>query len=125
MRVCPVCRAELNDFDSICEYCGTELPVNIEFESCLTKAETIFNLFERISKDSYKLTKADLVVTIIDSKTGETRKKTISDVSIDSKEKIVKLDKMTDGDIIELKLINVKSEDTIIKGITASDKFIY
>lgn len=60
MRVCPVCRAELNDFDSICEYCGTELPVNIEFESCLTKAETIFNLFERISKDSYKLTKADL-----------------------------------------------------------------
>lgn len=75
--------------------------------------------------NSYKLTKADLVVTIIDSKTGETRKKTISDVSIDSKEKIVKLDKMTDGDIIELKLINIKSEDTIIKGITASDKFIY
>lgn len=75
--------------------------------------------------NSYKLTKADLVVTIIDSKTGEARKKTISDVSIDSKEKIVKLDKMTDGDIIELKLINVKSEDTIIKGITASDKFIY
>ena len=75
--------------------------------------------------NSYKLTKADLVVTIKDSKTGETRKKTISDVSIDSKEKIVKLDKMTDGDIIELKLINVKSEDTIIKGITASDKFIY
>ena len=75
--------------------------------------------------NSYKLTKADLVVTIIDSKTGETRKKTISDVSIDSKEKIVKLEKMTDGDIIELKLINVKSEDTIIKGITASDKFIY
>ena len=60
MRVCPVCRAEVNDFDSICEYCGTELPVNVEFESCLTKAETIFNLFERISKDSYKLTKADL-----------------------------------------------------------------
>lgn len=60
MRVCPACRAELNDFDSICEYCGTELPVNIEFESCLTKAETIFNLSERISKDSYKLTKADL-----------------------------------------------------------------
>ena len=65
------------------------------------------------------------MVTIIDSKTGETRKKTISDVSIDSEEKIVKLDKMTDGDIIELKLINVKSGDTIIKGITASDKFIY
>ena len=60
MRVCPVCRAEVNDFDSICEYCGTELPVNVEFESCLIKAETIFNLFERISKDSYKLTKADL-----------------------------------------------------------------
>ena len=60
--------------------------------------------------NSYNLTKADLVVTIIDSKTGEERKKTISDVSIDSKEKIVKLDKMIDGDIIELKLINVKSE---------------
>ena len=60
MRVCPVCRAEVNDFDSICEYCGTELPVNVEFESCLTKAEKIFNLFERISKDSCKLTKADL-----------------------------------------------------------------
>ena len=60
MRVCPVCRAEVNDFDSICEYCGTELPVNIEFESCLTKVETILNFFERISYDSYKLTKADL-----------------------------------------------------------------
>ena len=67
----------------------------------------------------------DAFTALWDSKTGETRKKTISDVSIDSKEKIVKLDKMTDGDIIELKLINVKSEDTIIKGITASDKFIY
>ena len=60
MRVCPVCRAEVNDFDSICEYCGTELPVNIEFESCLTKVETILNFFERILYDSYKLTKADL-----------------------------------------------------------------
>lgn len=74
--------------------------------------------------NSYKLTKADLVVTIIDSKTGEIRRET-SNVSIDSKEKTVKLDKMTDGNIIELKLINVKSGDTIIKGITASDKFIY
>lgn len=60
MRVCPVCKAEVNDYDSICEYCGTELSVNIEFESCLTKVETILNFFERISYDSYKLTKADL-----------------------------------------------------------------
>lgn len=74
--------------------------------------------------NSYTLTSADLVVTITDNRTGETRKET-STISIDSQKKIVKLDKMTDGDIIELKLINVKSGDTIIKGITASDKFIY
>ena len=37
----------------------------------------------------------------------------------------IEIDKMADGDIIELKLINVKSGDTIIKGITASDKFVY
>ena len=74
---------------------------------------------------SYKLTSADLVVTITDSRTGETRKET-STISINTnKDNIKKLDKMTEGDIIELKLINVKSDDTIIKGITASDKFIY
>lgn len=74
---------------------------------------------------SYTLTSADLVVTITDSKTGETRKET-STISISNNtSNIVKLNKMTDGDIIELKLINVKSGDTIIKGITASDKFIY
>ncbi len=75
--------------------------------------------------NSYKLTSADLVVTITDSRTGETRKET-STISINTnKDNIKKLDKMTEGDIIELKLINVKSDDTIIKGITASDKFIY
>ena len=75
--------------------------------------------------NSYTLTSADLVVTITDSRTGETRKET-SNVSISNNaSNTVKLDKMIDGDIIELKLINVKSKDTIIKGITASDKFIY
>ena len=75
--------------------------------------------------NSYTLTSADLVVTITDSKTGETRKET-STISISNNtSNIVKLNKMTAGDIIELKLINVKSDDTIIKGITASDKFIY
>ncbi len=75
--------------------------------------------------NSYKLTSADLVVTITDSKTGETRKET-STISISNNtSNTVKLNKMKDGDIIELKLINVKSGDTIIKGITASDKFIY
>ena len=75
--------------------------------------------------NSYTLTSADLVVTIIDSKTGEIRKETSSVSISNNTSNTVKLDKMTDGDIIELKLINVKSEDTIIKGITASDKFIY
>lgn len=60
MRVCPVCRAEVNDYDSICEYCGSELPVNVEFESCLTKAEMIHNFFERTTIESYTLTKADV-----------------------------------------------------------------
>ena len=74
---------------------------------------------------SYTLTSADLVVTITDSKTGETKKET-STISISNNtSNTVKLNKMKDGDIIELKLINVKSGDTIVKGITASDKFIY
>lgn len=75
--------------------------------------------------NNYALTSADLVVTITDGKTGETRMIT-SNLSISNNTpNTIEIDKMADGDIIELKLINVKSGDTIIKGITASDKFVY
>lgn len=75
--------------------------------------------------NNYTLTSADLVVTITDGKTGETRMIT-SNISISNNTpNTIEIDKMADGDIIELKLINVKSGNTIIKGITASDKFVY
>lgn len=75
--------------------------------------------------NNYTLTSADLVVTIADGKTGETRMIT-SNISISNNtSNTIEIDKMADGDIIELKLINVKSGNTIIKGITASDKFVY
>lgn len=75
--------------------------------------------------NSYNLTAADLIVTITDGKTGETRVVT-NKVSINSgSPKTITMDKMQEGDIIELKLTNVSSGDTIISGITASDKFIY
>lgn len=75
--------------------------------------------------NNYALTSADLVVAITDGKTGETRMIT-SNLSISNNTpNTIEIDKMADGDIIELKLINVKSGDTIIKGITASDKFVY
>lgn len=75
--------------------------------------------------NNYALASADLVVTITDGKTGETRMIT-SNLSISNNTpNTIEIDKMADGDIIELKLINVKSGDTIIKGITASDKFVY
>lgn len=75
--------------------------------------------------NNYALTSADLVVTITYGKTGETRMIT-SNLSISNNTpNTIEIDKMADGDIIELKLINVKSGDTIIKGITASDKFVY
>lgn len=75
--------------------------------------------------NSYPLTSADLVVTITNSKTGET-KETTSKISINNNTpKTISIDKMQEGDIIELKLTNVSSNDIIISGLTASDKFIY
>lgn len=59
MRVCPNCRAEINDFDSICEYCGSQLPVNTEFESALKNATEILEKLKKISSDSYNLEKRD------------------------------------------------------------------
>lgn len=75
--------------------------------------------------NNYALTSADLVVTITDGKTGETRMITNNLSISNNTPNTIEIDKMADGDIIELKLINVKSGDTIIKGITASDKFVY
>lgn len=59
MRVCPNCRAEVNDFDSICEYCGSLLPVNTEFESAVKNAAEILEKLKEFSSDSYNLEKCD------------------------------------------------------------------
>lgn len=60
MKICNVCRAEVNDFDSICEYCGSELPVNVEFESAIDKTTQVLDYLQRISNASYKIVKSDL-----------------------------------------------------------------
>ena len=77
------------------------------------------------TKDNYDLTSATLEVTITDSKIGEIRTITNNINISNNMSNTVKVDNVSDGDIIELKLINVKSGDTIIKDLTASDKFIY
>lgn len=59
MRVCPNCRAEINDFDPICEYCGSQLPINTEFESALKTAAQILEKLKTFSSDSYNLEKRD------------------------------------------------------------------
>lgn len=59
MRVCPNCRAEVNDFDSVCEYCGSQLPVNTEFESALKNATEILEKLKEFSSSSYKIEKRD------------------------------------------------------------------
>lgn len=59
MRVCPNCRAEVNDFDSICEYCGSQLPVNTEFESALKNVREILEKLKEFLSDSYNLEKRD------------------------------------------------------------------
>lgn len=59
MRVCPNCRAEVNDFDSICEYCGSQLPMNTEFESSLKEIAGILEKLKAFSSDSYSLEKRD------------------------------------------------------------------
>ncbi len=41
MRVCPLCKAEISDFDSQCEYCGKEIPLDPECETILQDAEFI------------------------------------------------------------------------------------
>lgn len=77
------------------------------------------------TENNYTLDTATLVLTIEDSKTGEIRTKTY-DVNISNNtSNTIKVDKLSDGDIVELKLTNVASSGNIIKDITASDKFIY
>lgn len=41
MRFCPYCRAEVNDFDSECEYCGAELPLDEEAALIIEKIENL------------------------------------------------------------------------------------
>ena len=43
MRICPYCRAEVNDFDSECEYCGAELPLDGEAASIIEKIENLLS----------------------------------------------------------------------------------
>lgn len=75
--------------------------------------------------NSYSLDTATLVVTITDSKTEEVRTKSY-DINISNNtSNTIKVDKISDGDIVELKLINVASQGNIINGVTASDKFVY
>lgn len=75
--------------------------------------------------NNYTLDTATLVLTIEDGKTGEIRTKTY-DVNISNNtSNTIKVDKLSDGDIVELKLTNVASSGNIIKDITASDKFKY
>lgn len=75
--------------------------------------------------NSYSLDTATLVVTITDNKTGEIRTKSY-DINISNNtSSTVKVDKISDGDIVELKLIDVTSKGNIINGVTASDKFVY
>lgn len=75
--------------------------------------------------NSYSLDTATLVVTITDSKTEEVRTKSY-DINISNNtSNTIKVDKISDGDIVELKLINVASQGNIINGVTASDKFAY
>lgn len=75
--------------------------------------------------NSYNLDSATLVVTITDSVTKEIRTITENIIISNNTSRTVKVDNISDGDIVELKLINVMSSDTIIEGVTASDKFIY
>lgn len=60
MRACPSCRAEVNDFDSVCEYCGTELPLNEVFELAIKNAELLNHEAQSMLSESYKLTKSNL-----------------------------------------------------------------
>ena len=46
MRVCPFCKAEISDFDSQCEYCGKEIPLDPECETILQDAEFVLQKAE-------------------------------------------------------------------------------
>ena len=60
MRLCPTCRALVSEYDSSCEYCGTELPIDEEFELAIKNAELILEEATKINEKSYKLKKYDL-----------------------------------------------------------------
>lgn len=48
MRICPVCKAEVSDFASSCEYCGTEIPLAAEYAAILQNAEFVLSKSENI-----------------------------------------------------------------------------
>ena len=48
VRNCPVCKAEVGDFESACEYCGTEIPLATEYASILQNAEYVLSKSEII-----------------------------------------------------------------------------
>ena len=75
MRVCPVCRAELNDFESVCEYCGTEISLSDKNKALLENISFVLNssniLINSNTANSKKIIETiswitDLIVSISD-----------------------------------------------------------
>ena len=60
MRICPACGGAVNEFDSVCDYCGTELSINKEFEAAIKVIDQILISFKQVSNASHIITKSDL-----------------------------------------------------------------
>ena len=116
----------IDNIEVVKEFCNTDISTKKPSLSLkVTKTRVGEITYVVTTKDNYDLTSATLEVTITDNKIGEVRTITNNINISNNMSNTVKVDNVSDGDIIELKLINVKSGDTIIKDLTASDKFIY
>lgn len=111
MRICPVCKAEVSDFESKCEYCGTEIPLNSECSAILKNAEFVFSKSDEIlnkKKIKAKEIKESIKsISIIED----------SLINFAESEKILKLlsDLKKRKEMLEQKLVPIKKQERLKK----------
>lgn len=66
MRVCPICRAEVDDFCKCCEYCGYELGVTKEYSLLIQNAELLLAEIEKFLNDTKQKKEATQLIKSVE-----------------------------------------------------------
>lgn len=107
MRICPVCKAEVSDFDSSCEYCGTEIPLSAECATILQDAEFVLSKSENVFNE--KKLKSKKIKDVI--KSVSTTEETLSNFDDSEKIKKLLLNLKRQKSILEAKLIPLQKKE--------------